>query len=422
LFFKPGIQGILIVNCLFAMEKIKVLHIITRFDKGGSAQNTFLTLLGLKKQNFQSCLIAGLSSESEMKYEEIKAKEKDIQILESEGIEFIRCPSLVRRINIIKDLKAFFDIWRIIKKNKPIIVHTHTSKAGLLGRLAAKLARIPIIIHTPHGHVFFGYFGPFKTKIFIILEKLASRITDKIVALTNREKEDYLSFGIMDEDKSVVIYSGIELNKYKDLLLNEKQNLKKELGIPENSLIVGTAGRLVPVKGTEFLIEAAKYIISKYPDTFFIFTGDGPLEQDLKRKALEMDISENIILLGWRDDAAKIISIYDVFVLPSLNEGMGRVLVEAMALGKPIVASNVGGIPDLVIHGKNGFLVPPKHPKELAKYIQIVIEDKEKREKMRLAGKEMAMNFSAENMVEKIEKSYRELLIKKRFFFDPFPA
>ena len=392
------------------MENIKVLHIITRFDKGGSAQNTYLSLLGLKKKNYQLSLVSGLSLESEMKYEEIKAKEKDIQILESEGIKFIQCPFLLRRINVIKDLKAFFDIWRIIKKYNPLIVHTHSSKAGLMGRLAAKLAGTPIIVHTPHGHVFFGYFGPFKTKLFIIFEKLASRITNKMIALTNKERDDHVLFRITDEDKFVVIPSGVELNKFRELPFNEKQNLKKELGIPENSLIVGTAGRLVPVKGPEFLVKASKYIISKYPDTYFMFTGDGPLEQDLKRKALEMGISDNIIFLGWRDDLAKIISIYDVFVLPSLNEGMGRVLVEAMALGKPIVASNIGGIPDLVIHGKNGFLVPPKNPKELAKYIQILLEDEKKREKMGLAGKEMSLNFSAENMVEKIEKLYGELL------------
>ena len=152
------------------MKKIKVLHIITRFDKGGSAQNTFLTLLGLKKGNFNPCFIAGLSIESEMKDEEMKSKEIDIQRLESEDIEFIQCSSLIRRLNIIKDLKAFFDIKKLIKKSKPLIVHTHSSKAGLLGRVAAKFAGIPIIVHTPHGHVFFGYFGPFKTRIFIILE------------------------------------------------------------------------------------------------------------------------------------------------------------------------------------------------------------------------------------------------------------
>ncbi len=399
------------------MEKIKVLHIITRFDKGGSAQNTFLTLLGQKKQNFQPCLVSGLSLESEMKYEEIRTQEKDIQRLETEDIKFIQCPSLVRRINIIKDLKAFFDIWRIIKKNKPLIVHTHTSKAGLLSRLAAKLARIPIIIHTPHGHVFFGYFGPFKTKIFIILEKLASRITDKIVTLTNREKEDHVVFRIASEDKFAVISSGIELNKFKKFPLNENRNFKRELGIPENSLIIGTVGRLEPVKGPEVLIETAKYIVSKYPETIFIFAGDGYLKQSLEKKASDLGLKKNMSFLGWRNDIAKIISVYDVFVLPSLNEGMGRVLVEAMALAKPIVASNIGGIPDLVTHGKNGFLVPPKNPKELAKYIQILLEDEEKREKMGLAGKEMALNFSARNMVEKIAKLYEELLIQKNISF-----
>jgi len=395
------------------MKEPKVLHIITRFDKGGSAQNTYLTLLGLKERNFQSYFVTGLSLESEMKYAEIKAQEKDIQRLEQVGIEFILCPPLVRRTNIIKDLNAFLDIWRIIKKISPEIVHTHSSKAGLLGRLAAKLARIPIVVHTPHGHVFFGYFGPLKTKIFIILERLVSRITHRIIALTNKEKEDYIKFRIANEDKFDVIYSGIELDKFKELSEDKKQNFVKELGIPEKSLIIGTVGRLVPVKGHEFLIKAAKYIISKYPEAFFVFTGDGPLEHNLKRQALELGINNNIIFLGWRSDAAKIISVYDIFSLPSLNEGMGRVLAEAMALGKPIVASNVGGIPDLVTHGKNGFLVPARNPEKLAKYIQILIEDKEKKEKMGQAGKEMAKIFSKEKMVENIANLYEKLLAQK---------
>lgn len=399
------------------MKDPKVLHIITRFDKGGSAQNTYLTLLGLQKRNFQSYFMTGLSLESEMKYDEIRAQEKDIQRLEQEGIEFILCPPLVRRTNIIKDLKTFLDIWRIIKKKSPEIVHTHSSKAGLLGRLAAKLARIPIVVHTPHGHVFFGYFGSFKTKIFIILERFVSRITDKIIALTNEEKKDYIKFRIANEDKFDVIYSGIELDKFKELSEDKKQNFVKELGIPEKSLIIGTVGRLVPVKGHEFLIKAAKYIISKYPEAFFVFTGDGPLEQNLKRQALELGINNNIIFLGWRSDAAKIISVYDIFALPSLNEGMGRVLAEAMALGKPIVGSNVGGIPDLVTHGKNGFLVPVRNSEKLAKYIRILIKNKEQREKMGQVGKEMVKNFSKEKMVEKIANLYEELLTQKNIYF-----
>ena len=399
------------------MKETKVLHIITRLDRGGSAENTIITVAGLDKKKYEITLIKGPTFESNMSKEEYTSVMANLKKAQLKGTKLANIPFLLRRINPFFDLLAFFSLYILLIKENPTIVHSHTSKAGLLGRLAAKLAGVPIIVHTPHGHVFFGYFGPFKTKIFILLEKLASRITDKIVTLSNREKEDYISFKIAEEDRLSVICSGIELNKFKESLLSEKQNLKKELGIPENSLIVGTAGRLVPVKGPEFLIKAAKYIISKYPDTYFIFTGDGPLENGLKRKALEMGISDNIIFLGLRDDVAKIISIYDIFVLPSLNEGMGRVLAEAMALGKPIVASNIGGIPDLVIHGKNGFLVPPKNPKELAKYIQVLIEDKGKREKMGLKGKEMSLNFGAESMIEKIASLYEELLIQKNICF-----
>jgi glycosyltransferase involved in cell wall biosynthesis len=391
------------------MKKLKVLQIITRLDKGGSAENTFLTAMGLDKNDYEVTLMSGPVKDpgQDRKKEIGESRIRHIFILE-----------LVRNISLINDFIAFLKIYRVLRKEKFDIVHTHTSKAGFLGRLAAKLAGAPIIIHTPHGHVFFGYFGSFKTKIFILLEKLASCLTDKIVALTNGEKEDYIAYKVARKEKLVVISSGVDLNRLKEPSSEEKKNFKKGLGISENSLVIGTVGRLVPVKGPEFLVEAAQWIISRNPDTFFMFTGDGDLRPMLEKRALDLGIKDNIIFLGWRDDVTKIISAYDVFVLPSLNEGMGRVLVEAMSLGKPIVASNIGGIPDLVSHGKNGFLVPPKNPKELAKYIQILLNNKEMREKMGLAGKRMAMNFSAKIMLKKISDLYEELLIQKNICGD----
>jgi glycosyltransferase involved in cell wall biosynthesis len=398
-------------------EKSKIIHLITRLDKGGSADITLLTVLGIDKKEYEVILVKGPTYESQMSEEEeayVVASLKEAQL---KGIKIVTNRYLLRRINPFYDVLALFSLYKLLAKERPTIVHTHTSKAGFLGRLAAKGAGVPIIIHTPHGHVFFGYFGAFKTKIFIFMERLASRITDKIVALTHGEKEDYLFFKIADKEKFVVINSGIELKRFKELPIPLKQNFKKELGIPENALIVGTVGRLVPVKGPEFLIEAAQFIIPKYPNVFFVFTGDGHLRKDLERKASDLGIKENVVFLGWRNDAAKIISVTDIFVLPSLNEGMGRVLAEAMALGKPIVASNVGGIPDLVIHGKNGFLVPPKNSKELARYIQILLEDKEKREKMGREGREMAGNFSHEIMIKKISRLYKELMTQKNICF-----
>ena len=177
--------------------------------------------------------------------------------------------------------------------------------------------------------------------------------------------------------------------------------------------MVGTVGRLVPVKAPELLIRASQPIFTQYPDTYFVLAGDGPLKEGLRTAAKEIGGEKNIVFLGWRDDAHRILSIFDVFCLPSLNEGMGRVLAEAMAHGIPIVASDVGGIPDLVIHEKNGFLVPSQNKEELAKYIQILIADEEKRKKMGDEGKKMASRFSSDTMVKNIANLYEELLSQK---------
>ncbi len=391
-------------------SKIRVLHVITRLDKGGSAENTFLTLTGLDRSRYEVSLAAGPVENA--------GQDRKNQV-EEHGIPYFYIPELVRDINPIRDPVALLKLYNLLKKKRFDIVHTHTSKAGLLGRLAAKLAKTPVIIHTPHGHVFFGYFGQGKTKVFLFLEKLASRITDRLVALTRQEKEDYVSFRVAEENRCVVIHSGIELDKFTELPPGEKHNIKSRLGIPADSLVVGTAGRLATVKGPEVLIEAARHILAKKTSVFFVFAGDGDLRPRLERKTAELGIEKHVAFLGWRDDIARILSLYDIFVLPSLNEGMGRVLAEAMALGKPIVASRVGGIPDLVIHGKNGFLVPPKNPEELATSIGILLEDSEKRAEMGKSGKAMASHFSKEKMVEKIAKLYEELLKQKEKFYFP---
>ena len=382
-------------------SKTKVLHIITRLDKGGSAENTFLTVKGLDKEKYDVTLMSGPVEDAD--------QERRTQVEEC-GIRYIHLPVLVRNIHLVYDFIALCRIYRFLAKEKFDVVHTHTSKAGLLGRFAARLAGISRVVHTPHGHIFYGYFGRLKTKMFIRLEKLASRVTNRIVALTDREKSDYITHKIVREGKCIVIHSGIELDRYRELTLEEKNKLKKEIGIPEDALVVGTVGRLVPVKGPEFMLKASQYIIPESPETHFIFAGDGPLKEGLQTLAKETGTDKNIIFLGWREDVPRILSLFDVLLLPSLNEGMGRVLAEAMALGKPIVASNAGGIPDLVIHGKNGFLVPPQNPEELAKHIQLLLENKDRREKMGRAGKEMASGFTHEAMVQKIAHLYEELM------------
>ena len=393
-------------------EKVKVIHVITRLDKGGSAENTLLTVMGLDKERYDVILIKGLSIESNIAEDEARAVEESVREAKREGISIITIPSLIRRIAPFCDLKAFFALIKILRHERPDIVHTHTSKAGILGRWAAFFARVPIIIHTPHGHVFWGYSGRRQTLFYIILERLTACITDKIIALTQQEKKDHLHFHIASEDKFSVVHSGINLGKFFNTSV-DSAGMKRELGIPEDNLVVGTAGRLTPVKGHRYLIEAARKIMNIRPDTTFVFLGDGELLDELKNIASKLGIEENVRFPGWRLDVAEVMSIFNIFVLPSLNEGMGRVLVEAMALGKPIVASNVGGIPDLVVDGENGFLVPTGDVETMVARINDLLESMEKREKMGENGKKIAVNFSADVMVQKIDRLYVELLKRK---------
>ena len=394
------------------MRKIKVVHIITRFDKGGSAENTLLTVLGLNKEKYSILLIKGLSLESEMSDEESLAVSESLKIAEENNIKVINLPFLVRKIAPLTDLKALFTLFKILRKERPDIVHTHTSKAGFLGRFASFLARVPIIIHTPHGHVFHSYFGPTLTKIFVIAEKILSLITDKIITLTNRERDEHIERRIAPLNKFITIHSGVDLDRFMNLNIDIKKK-KKELNIPQDFYVIGTVGRLVPIKGHKYLVSAAEMIIKEFPKTVFVIVGDGFLKPILERHAEALGIRKNIIFTGWRKDVPEILYLFDILVFPSLNEGMGRVMIEGMSLGKPIVASNVGGIRDLIEDGKNGLLVPPRDSNALRKAISRLIRNKKLAEGLGKIGKmEVYPDFDASTMVKKIDNLYESLLSK----------
>ena len=391
------------------MGKIKVIHVITRFDKGGSSENTFLTVQGLDKEKYEVILIRGLSEESCMGTEEAAAVERNLTEAEKRGVKVVTIPELVRSIHPLNDLKALFGLIRIFRNEKPHIVHTHTSKAGILGRWAAFFANITIIVHTPHGHVFWGYFNKWKTACYILLERLTASITDKIITLTEQEKKDHLRFRIAPDEKFTVIHSGVDLTAFSDARINAPA-MREMLGIPPEAFVVGTAGRLTPIKGQRYLLEAAAVISARKPDLFFVFLGDGELAPELGKMATSLGI-KNSMFVGWRQDVPEVMSTFDIFVLPSLNEGMGKVLVEAMALGKPIVASDVGGIPDLVIHNHNGLLVPPADVEGLVNSINLLLHDPIKRKEMGDRGKVIAADYSAEAMIQKIDRLYDEAIL-----------
>ncbi len=388
---------------------IKNMHIITRLDMGGSAQNTLLTCLGLSKMNYEVILVHGLSLESQMTASEKRSVARQIENATYNGLRVIAVPSLVRKINPVQDIKTFWSLYRLMLREKPTIVHTHTSKAGILGRLAARVTAVPCIVHTFHGHVFYGHFGPLTTKFFLVIERVFASFTKRMIALTDGEKNDYLKFEICEKDKIVTIHSGVNIERFLKAKV-KKEEKKKTLGVNPNHPVVGTVGWLLPIKGPKPLLNAMKRIWQDHTDVELVFVGKGELEESLKKDAMNMGVSEKVKFLGWRDDIHEIIPIFDVFVLPSLNEGMGRVLVEAMASGRPIVASLAGGIPDLVIHEQTGLLVSPADESGLADAIHRILQDSEKAKIMGQKGKARSKRFSVESMAAKLDALYTDLI------------
>jgi len=389
-------------------KSIKVLHIITRLIKGGAQENTLLTVVNLDKARYQIALLSGPTVGSEG---EIESRARQL------GTDLIILLELVREISPINDLKALYKTYRSIKNGKYDIVHTHSSKAGVIGRVAGRLAGVKNIVHTPHGSIFDqdadipSVSGALLIKCLLLVERIAARLTDRIVTLTDAEAIGYVKLGMGDKAKFTTIHSGIDLSRFGDVKIDVVSK-KKELGIPSNSTVITTIARLTPEKGHKYLIEAAKEVIAESDNHIkFVFVGDGDLRDDLENKARELGLDEAILFLGLRDDVPEILAISDLFVLSSLYEAQGRVIVEAMAAELPVVATRVGGVPDVVIDGETGILVPPASPQALASAIVKMLADKGNAKQMGQAGKrQVDPEFSVETMVKQIDMLYSELL------------
>lgn len=391
---------------------VKVLHIITRLDMGGSAQNTLHTCIGLAGK-YKMILAHGLSLESGMTDLEQADVEGQIQKAETEGVRFYSIASLIRRVDPVEDIHTLWRILRIIRRENPTIVHTHSSKAGIIGRWAAWFSRVPIIVHTAHGHVFYGHFGTVVSKLFLAIEKLTAPITDLMIALTEGERQDYLEYKLCPIEKTVTIHSGVDIRKFNHSMPDkgEAATFAGALGLKSTGLVIGTVGWLLPIKGPMVLLEAMERVWRIYPDAQLVYVGKGDLLGELKARVERSNAGERVYFLGWRDDIHKVMTVFDLFVLPSLNEGMGRVLVEAMACGKPLIASDTGGIPDLLKHDRNGLLVPPGDAEKLADAILKLLGEPERAVRMGVYGREFCRQFSIEAMLQKIDQSYQKLLV-----------
>jgi len=384
------------------MRKIKVAQVITRMDWGGSPDVLRVLCQKLDPDIYELEVFVGLTShptgKTNLFFDAFRGK-----------ITFI--PELKREISPWNDWLAFVKLLRMFKKEKFDIIHTHTAKAGALGRLAGRLAGVAIIIHTPHGHNFYGYFNSIFSKLVIGIERFLARFTDRVIALTELEKIDYLKFKVTNEKKSVLVYMGLELNGF---LPDNTAKIKESLNINSQEKVIGYVGRLEPIKGPQFFVEAARLCLENNLLQRFILVGEGSLRKELEEKVSFWGLKEKIVFVGWRDDIADIMSIMDILVLPSLNEAVGIVLLEAQSLGIPVVASEVGGIPEMIRDGQTGILVWPGEPAALALAINNLLFDPERLRSMSAAGKNWVKDrFKAEDMVRKISAIYQELLKEK---------
>jgi glycosyltransferase involved in cell wall biosynthesis len=325
------------------------------------------------------------------------------------GVEPIPIPELVREVSPLRDAAALARLYSLIRRDRFDVVHTHTSKAGVLGRLAARLARVPVVVHTPHGHVFDGYFGPVATRAFASIERALARRTDVLIAISEACRQDHLRLGISTPERFVTIPSGIP----KEAPRTPRATARRVLGATEGEIVVGCVARLAPVKGQHVLLPAFARAARRHPGVRLVLVGDGPARRDLEEQAQRLGLDGSVRFLALRDDVSELLPSFDMYVQPSLNEGMGRALAKAMVAGLPVLATDAPGPAELV--GTAGVVVPAGDANALAGAIEKVAVDATLRRRLGKAARLRAESFwSEEEMVEAIEGLYLKLLVRRR--------
>lgn len=384
------------------LSKPRILHVITRMTRGGAQENTLATVRGLAARGYQSVLVTGPSwgPEGEILSGALR-----------EGHKIILLPELGREVDLFKDTAAFFRLFFLMRRSRFDLVHTHMSKGGLLGRLAAWLAGQKVIVHTPHGHIFHSYFSRATERFFLFLERRLARITGRLIALTDSEMREHVDFYVGSRSQWRVIPSGVNEALFENPPPAQKRSLREQLGIPEGHMIAGFVGRLEEIKGPLYFVRAMPGILAQMPKTSFLLVGGGRERQRLEEEVRQLGVVANVFFAGDQRQVTGYLSLMDVLIVPSLNEGMGRVIVEAGFLEKPVVASRVGGIPDLILENKTGLLTSPKEPADIERAVVRILGDTLLALRLGRNLKERVLSGFTENqMVLKIESVYREVL------------
>jgi glycosyltransferase involved in cell wall biosynthesis len=333
---------------------VRVLHVITRLSLGGSAENTVASMVGLAAAGYGGSLAVSAAASDGASLVDAQRR----------GVTLIDVPTLGREVGP-RDVVALVKLVEVMRRERPAIVHTHTSKAGFIGRLAARLGRVPAVIHQPHGHIFYGYYGPARTAFYVSLERLAARWTDRMITLTERGTAEHLARRIGHAAQYRTVPSGVPTAELRAQAPG-RAAARAALGVPPEAFVIGGLGRLVPVKGFDVLVRALPSVVAAVPSARVLLVGDGPDRAALEAQAAALHVGDRVRITGATSDVARWLAACDVLAAPSRNEGMGRALVEAMALGVPVVAAAVGGIPAVVADGESGRLVASEDAGALA--------------------------------------------------------
>jgi glycosyltransferase involved in cell wall biosynthesis len=387
---------------------VKVAHVITRMIIGGAQENTLYTVAGLKEYGEYACvdLITGPTTGPE------GSLIADAGL--KEGRDYILVPELIRAISPYKDLLALIRLYRLFRRKKYDVVHTHSSKAGIIGRLAAKMAGVKIIVHTIHGLPFHEYQPRYVNAAYVLLEKIAALMTTRIITVCRVMEEKALKKGVGRKGQFVTIYSGMDLDSFLEAR-REREKMRESLGITRDEIVIGKIARLFELKGHEYLFQAMKDIIKHDPEARILLVGDGTRREELISMAKELGIYSRVIFAGLVNpqDIPRYLSAMDILVHVSLREGLAKTLPQAMAAGIPVVSFNIDGAREVVENGENGYLVDPGDVPMLRDAILTLMKDGEFRDRLGKYGRnKVDPVFRREYMVRKIHDTYMELMKK----------
>ena len=378
------------------VRPIRIMQLIARMNVGGPAIIVAELMRELDSERFEVTLVTGHCAEDEVDYLSEVATE----------IPVIRINALGRSVTILGDIKSFLTLLKIIRGSKPDIIHTHTAKAGVLGRIAGLIAYPRAKrIHTFHGHLLHGYFSPLITNFIILIERVLASFSAALIAIGNQVKDDLLAVGVGNLNQYSVIFPGLE-----ELDIQSKANARIELGLDVDKVYIAFVGRLTQVKRPDRLIEIARHLKNIYPKVQLLITGAG--EKFAETKEIAMRESLPIVFLGWRNDIGRILSASDIAILCSDNEGIPLTLIQASQAGLPIVSTNVGSVSDIVLDRETGLLTGT-NTQCLIEALDELLSNPLKMNHFGQAGKLRAKHlFSLKGMIDAHEQLYSQAIKK----------